>query len=59
MQGAEWVDLPAVRTSDVDSDAMIGITIKQRYDHYSGDTGCSVRGERIAFDAVLVTRTAA
>ncbi|NUT92799.1 MAG: hypothetical protein HOY78_12335 [Saccharothrix sp.] len=53
-----WIDLPSVQTSEVEGEAMIGITTKQRYDQYSGETGCTVRGERIAFDSIKVTRVA-
>ena len=52
----EWVDLPSVSTNEVEGNDMIGITQKQRYDQYSGDTGCVTRGERIAFDAIRVTK---
>jgi hypothetical protein len=52
----KWIDLPSVKTSDVEGEAMIGITTNQRYDQYSGEEGCTTRGERMAFDSIRVSR---
>jgi hypothetical protein len=52
----KWVELPTVSTSDVEGNAMIGITMNQRHDEFSGEQGCSTRGERIIFGPIRVTK---